>query len=500
MAQNKNKNFCRAFTTIILMLIANSVCAEELSTQVILQYSKIDPFSFILLEFCAIVTLAVLDHIISRHYLIPTLLGALVIGIVIGNILFWLDLSPFIYMLMHLADAGEIFKTIWTSDLSVAETIARYYVTDNPESSEFANRLTQIFTSNQSPALILLGVALWIISNIGVFLISFKLGLEIKIHEIVKSAEPLAYLVSIIGTLVTFFLGLGVVNGLLPDMDTAKQIFIAAALCTTSAAITTGIFSNVNREHSREAKLVINAAFIDDIFGIFFLSYIANIVLGDVMSIAQMVSLFLYSLIVILGIYFLGRWLVKFIPQIYDFDEPHSRLLVPVMMVVFVSFLTNIFEIGIISSAFIAGLILNGVHDKVGLVKDIIASLEKLFAPIFFVFVGMQVNLRQFLDGDTLLLTLGLLIAAVAGKIAAGYISKQRFNHLAVGLGMVPRGEAVLISISIGKILGLVDDSIFSVIAIIVLITDFIAPWAINNLSTKYEEKDFFVKKIKQLL
>ncbi len=493
-------DFWKVFYTGILMLFAAPVGAEEISTQIIHQYSKIDPFSFILLEFCAIVTLAVIGHIISRKYCIPTLVGALVIGIVIGNLLFWLDLSPFIYMLMHLADAGEIFKTIWTSDLSVAETITRYYVSDNPESSEFANRLSQIFASNQSPALVLLGVALWIISNIGVFLISFKLGLEIKIQEIVKSAEPLAYLVSIVGTLATFFLGLAVANWLLPDMDTAKQIFIAAALSTTSAAITTGIFTDVNRKQSREAKLVLNAAFIDDIFGIFFLSYIANIVLGDTQSVSQMATMFLYSLIVILGIYFLGKWVVKFIPQIYDFDEPHSRLLVPVMMVVFVSFLTNLFEIGIVSSAFIAGLILNGINDKVGLIKDIIGSLEKLFAPIFFVFVGMQVNLRQFLDGDTILLTIALLIATVAGKITAGYISKQRFNHLAVGLGMVPRGEAVLISISIGKILGLVDDSIFSVIAIIVLITDFIAPWAINNLSARYEASDFFIKKIKQLV
>ena len=90
--------------------------------------------------------------------------------------------------------------------------------------------------------------------------------------------------------------------------------------------------------------MVINAAFIDDIFGIFFLSYIANIVLGDTHTVSQMATMFLYSLIVILGIYFLGRWVVKFIPQIYDFDEPHSRLLVPVMMVVFVSFLTNQIE------------------------------------------------------------------------------------------------------------------------------------------------------------
>ncbi len=491
----QKNNYRQTFLIIILLLIAGPAGAKELSTQIIHQYSKIDPFSFILLEFCAVVTLAVIGHIISKQYRIPTLVGALVIGIVIGNILFWLDLSPFIYMLMHLADAGEIFKTIWTSDLSVAETIIRYYVNDNPESSEFANRLSQIFTSSQSPALILLGVALWIISNIGVFLISFKLGLEIKIQEIVKSAEPLAYLISIAGTLATFFLGLSVVNWLLPDMDIAKQIFIAAALCTTSAAITTSIFTNVSREQSREAKLVINAAFIDDILGIFFLSYIANIVLGDTRTISQMISLLLYSLIVILAIFFLGRWVTRYIPKIYNFDEPHSRLLVPVMMVVFVSFLTNLFDIGIVSSAFIAGLILNGVHDKVGLIKDIIGSLEKLFAPIFFVFVGMQVNLRQFLDGETILLTIALLMATIAGKIAAGYISRQRFNNLAVGLGMVPRGEAVLISISIGKILGLVDDSIFSVIAIIVLITDFIAPWAIDNLSAKYEASDFFIKR-----
>jgi len=158
-----------------------------------------------------------------------------------------------------------------------------------------------------------------------------------------------------------------------------------------------------------------------------------------------------------------------------------------------VSWLADSLGIGIISSSFIAGMILNSMPDKRGLIKDLITPLEKIFAPVFFVFVGMQVNLQLFIKPEILGLTIVFLIAALAGKIAAGFVTRKKINRLAVGLGMIPRGEAVLIFVSIGKILGVIDDAMFSVITVIVLITHFIAPWAINRLCAAKCHDDSFV-------
>jgi len=148
-----------------------------------------------------------------------------------------------------------------------------------------------------------------------------------------------------------------------------------------------------------------------------------------------------------------------------------------------------------VSSAFLAGVILNNLQDKRDTIKNLILPLEKIFAPVFFVFVGMQVNLKLFLDMEILALTLVFFLIALAGKVIAGYVAKRHSNPVAIGLGMIPRGEAVLIFISIGKILGTIDDTIFSVITMIVLLTNFIAPWAIDRFcAAKCHADNFAVK------
>ena len=481
--------------TIILILPMATADAAELTKDLIKQYSSINPFSFILLEFGLIIILALIGHILSRFYRLPNVLGELLIGIIAGNILYWIDWSPVFYMLMHMGDASEVFKSIWTSNLSVADTIGNLYSLDQPETQAFENRLVEIFTTNKSPALVLLGIALWIFSNLGVFLLLFKLGLETKTEEIINAAEPLAFLISVVGTLVPFFLGLAAGVWLLPGATAAVHIFIAATLCTTSAAITTSMFSYLKKHQCREAKLVINAAFIDDIFGIFFLSFITHIVLGETLDITGIVTLFFYSLFIFVGIIVAGKLLVNHIPRFYNFDPSHTRILIPVIVVVLVSWVANLFDIGVISGAFMAGMILNNMHDKRDLIKDLIAPLEEIFSPVFFVFVGMQVNLKQFVNPEVVWLTVILLIIAVFGKVSAGFVTQQNINRFAIGLGMIPRGEAVLIFISIGKILGILDDAIFSIIVVIVLITNFIARWSLHKLCSESLYEDSFVVK-----
>jgi len=138
---------------------------------------------------------------------------------------------------------------------------------------------------------------------------------------------------------------------------------------------------------------------------------------------------------------------------------------------------------------------LNNMQGTRDVTKDLIVQLERVFAPIFFVFVGMQVNLQLFADPEIIWLTLVLLIAAILGKGIAGFATRQKINNLAIGIGMIPRGEAVLVFISVGKLLGLIDDAVFSVIVVIVLASNFFAPWAIKRLcAAKCHENSFVVK------
>ena len=146
-----------------------------------------------------------------------------------------------------------------------------------------------------------------------------------------------------------------------------------------------------------------------------------------------------------------------------------------------------------IVGAFAAGLIIEEEHflsdqetqQKEASVESILAPLEGIFAPVFFVLMGMQVDVTTFADINVLLVGLALTIVAIIGKVAASLTLKKGDDKLIVGIGMIPRGEVGLIFASIGKALGVVNNELFSIIIIVVLLTTLVTPpmltWAIER-------------------
>ncbi len=103
-----------------------------------------------------------------------------------------------------------------------------------------------------------------------------------------------------------------------------------------------------------------------------------------------------------------------------------------------------------------------------------------MFAPVFFVLMGMQVNLETFLEYETIGLAVVLTGVAVIGKIIAGLPAGKHVDRLSVGIGMIPRGEVGLIFASIGKGLGVVTPGLFSAVVIMVMVTTLITPMALK--------------------
>ena len=100
--------------------------------------------------------------------------------------------------------------------------------------------------------------------------------------------------------------------------------------------------------------------------------------------------------------------------------------------------------------------------------------------PIFFLMMGMQVNLQSFLQTSTLALAFVLTVAAVAGKIIAGTAADAKTDRLSIGIGMIPRGEVGLIFASIGKGLGVVTDHVFPALVVMVIVTTLVTPPALR--------------------
>ena len=109
-------------------------------------------------------------------------------------------------------------------------------------------------------------------------------------------------------------------------------------------------------------------------------------------------------------------------------------------------------------------------------IKDQIMPQEVILVPIYFVLMGIQVKLETFLDTQVLILSTGLLVAAIAGKLLAGFGASRGNNRWAIGIGMLPRGEVGLIFAAIGKSLNVIDDALFSAIVLMVILTTLLAP------------------------
>jgi Na+:H+ antiporter len=138
-----------------------------------------------------------------------------------------------------------------------------------------------------------------------------------------------------------------------------------------------------------------------------------------------------------------------------------------------------------IVGAFAAGLVLSeGTFEKFSgqrALHELLDPFTTFFVPVFFVLMGIQVRLETF--GDLKVVALGgaITLAAIAGKqVCSLGVLERGLDRISVGVGMIPRGEVGLIFASIGHGLGVVDDSLFAAVVLMVIVTTFVTPPALR--------------------
>ena len=167
----------------------------------------------------------------------------------------------------------------------------------------------------------------------------------------------------------------------------------------------------------------------------------------------------------------------------FDFLDPwEAKLLTAFLFVTLLSWLATMVQLATIIGAFIAGVILHdgfftGTSQKIKTsIKQLIAPLEALYAPLFFMLIGIQVKLETFMHTQVLIMAAGLIVVAILGKLCSGFGVKNSENRLLIGIGMLPRGEVGLVFASIGKSIGVISDDLFSAIIIMIMVTTIIVP------------------------
>jgi Kef-type K+ transport system membrane component KefB len=281
------------------------------------------------------------------------------------------------------------------------------------------------------------------------------------------------------------------------------QIFVGATLSATSVGITARVLRDLGATRSREAQIILGAAVIDDILGLVVLAVVSSAATvagsgGSALSVLAVGGILLKA-VVFLGITVgLGHRLSKPIIRLADRTRERGALLVIGLALCFsLSYLAELIGLADIIGAFAAGLMLDpfgqGIRTRQeeATLHDLMYPLSTVFVPLFFVLMGIQVNLGSLAGSGTLLLGGTLIVCALAGKLVAGLGAwGGGVNRLAVGIGMIPRGEVGLIFAGIGTSLTLqgqplLSEGVFSAIVLMVLVTTLLTPpglrWALRR-------------------
>ncbi len=442
-----------------------------------------DPFAFVVLGVAFIIAMAMVGHGLAGRFRLPPVLGELLIGVIIGNVGYWLG-APLSVLIMHLDQARAVFREIWRSGDAVAAVAERVLGAASVQPGGVGERLLALTSGAEGMPLVYAGFALSLFSTIGVLLLTFMVGLQSSVAEM-EQVGARAGRVAGAGILVPFGLGLAVSMWMLPGSDAPTHLFVAATLCATSVGISARVFRDMHKIQTPEARVILGAAVIDDVLGLMLLAVVAGIATTGRVDGLEIGRIALLSILFLGGVLLFGERIARGAAGIFEYmDRQQGKLLFPIALAFALAWLASSIQLASIVGAFAAGLIVSDEYfhkKRRGLtIEDLVEPLESIFAPVFFVLIGMQVNLAVFAEPSTLLLASAFTVAAVIGKIASGAVAGRGVDRLTVGIGMVPRGEVGLIFASIGKALGVVDDTMFSAIVVMVIVTTFGTPIALR--------------------
>lgn len=315
------------------------------------------------------------------------------------------------------------------------------------------------------------------LAELGVLILLFEVGLESDLDELLK-AGPQATLVAVVGVVLPFAVGFGVMQWL--GHPPLVAVFVGATLTATSVGITARVLTDLGRLQDPAANVVLGAAVVDDILGLIILAVVTGVALTGGVSLGA-VALLTGKAVVFLAVG-LGLGL-RLAPRLVGWiGRLRARGTLVVYSLVFAMALAAVAErvgLATIIGAFAAGLIL-ATTERRSHIEERIKPVADLLVPVFFVTVGMKVEpamLSPFAANTQFGIALVLTALAVGSKLAAGLAVYQKgVRRWAVGVGMVPRGEVGLIFAGTGLAAGVIAQDLYSALVVVVMLTTFVAP------------------------
>jgi Kef-type K+ transport system membrane component KefB len=337
--------------------------------------------------------------------------------------------------------------------------------------------------------------AIKLLAEIGIILLLFEVGLETDAGGLVRTGRA-SLQVALYGLVLPFGLGFVLAHygfglGLLPSL------FVGGTLTATSIGVTVRVLSDLGRQQAREGRVVLGAAVLDDVMGVVLLALLYEFSVGGGISLTNAGKVVLF-----IGLFFLlATPAAKAISAIIDRFDAVSPIpgLIPttiVSLVLFFAWLAHAVGAPELLGGFAAGLALSrrfflpfglAIRTRPEFAERIEEQMKPvihLFTPIFFVMVGLSLNLRLVDWGSPTiwLLSGSLFLVAVAGKMVGAFLIRETpVTRLLIGLAMVPRGEVGLIFAELGRTAGILADEAYAALILVIAFTTvapaFIMKW-----------------------
>ncbi len=324
-------------------------------------------------------------------------------------------------------------------------------------------------------------LVLAILGELGVIILLFEVGLESNLAEMLAVGLK-SFIVAIVGVITPFALGYYVSGVLMPNIDQMQQVYIGAILTATSVGITARVFKDLHFTQSIEARIVLGAAVIDDVLGLIILAVVAGLAQSDINT-TQVTLISAKAIGFVVIAVAVGAMLARRTVKLFSaFNIPGLMLTIALALCFMGAYLADQAGLAAIVGAFCVGLVLDEVHFKSfqgeRSIHDYIRPIAIFFVPIFFVLTGMKVKLEVFTDLSVLSVALAITAVAILGKLVCGWCfsSSTPINRLIIGVGMIPRGEVGLIFATVGKAIGVVNDEIYAITVIMVILSTLIPP------------------------
>jgi Kef-type K+ transport system membrane component KefB len=336
-----------------------------------------------------------------------------------------------------------------------------------------------------------------VIAGIGALILLFEVGIESTVAQMLKVGLT-SLLVAVLGVVVPFSLGWGVSAWLLPGSSPYVHAFIGATLCATSVGITARVFQDLRASRTQEARIILGAAVIDDVLGLVILGAVSGAIAaaaqGAPFSMVSVARISGAALVFLVGALVIGVFAAPRLFSIASMLQGRGVLVAVSLSLCFaLAWASSLIGLAPIVGAFAAGLVLEDVHVKDFVTRgersleELIRPIADLLVPVFFVLMGLRTDLRALTSStDSLELAAALTVVAIIGKQACALgVLTPGVNRLAVGIGMIPRGEVGLIFASVGA--GLLLDGVpvigpssFSAVVFMVIVTTLVTPPALK--------------------